>query len=166
MTTIVGYVDVTYADEYVKMHFVTTDALRLSWEGLDVLDKEVLLRRSFEALETLPFTGKKYCIGQPTAFPRWPNKEVPEAIKAAQVENAIALASSEATEDAAFYEKLWQYGVDSYSIGNLSEHVGSGSWGRGSPAAHGVISTKASTLIRPYISGSYSIGGIRYGKND
>ena len=39
----IGYVDVTYADEYVATHFLSTDDLRFAWEGLSAEDKEVLL---------------------------------------------------------------------------------------------------------------------------
>ena len=46
----IGYVDLAYADSYVAAHFLSTDELRETWEGLDEMDKEVLLRRSFESL--------------------------------------------------------------------------------------------------------------------
>lgn len=157
----IGYVDLAYADEYVSLHFLSTDDLRLSWEGLTDADKEVLLRRSFGAIETLKFTGMKTVPGQPYAFPRCPCTEVPEAIKAAQVENAISLSDSSTTEDATFYNKLWQWGVESYSIGNLSESISSGAWGRGSMAANGIVSTRASKLLQPFLSGSYVIRGDR-----
>ena len=157
----IGYVDVAYADTYIAEHFLSTNELRVNWEFLQEADKEVLLRRSFEAIEGLPFTGHKTDFSQPNAFPRCPSTEVPSAIKAAQVENAIALSDDNASEDAAFYEKLWQFGVESYSIGNLSEKTSSGAWGRGSTTAHGIISAKASQLLQPFISGSYRIGGCR-----
>ena len=157
----IGYVDLAYADEYVTLHFLSSDELRLNWESLDEFDKAVLLRRSFEAIESLSFTGRKNYFGQPNAFPRWPSKDVPEAIKAAQIENAISLSDSSAIEDASFYEKLWQFGVESYSIGNLSEKTSSGSWGSGSANANGIVSAKAIRLLKPYVSGSYNIRGSR-----
>lgn len=158
----IGYVDVAYADEYVSLHFLSTDELRLSWEELSEEDKEVLLRRSFESIESLKFVGVKASPGQLLAFPRFPSREVPDAIKAAQVENAVSLSDSEASEDAAFYERLWQFGVESYSIGNLSEHTSSGAWGRGSTTANGIVSAKAARLLQPFLSGSYSIRGECY----
>ncbi|MGN1230070.1 MAG: DnaT-like ssDNA-binding protein [Prevotella sp.] len=157
----IGYVDLAYADEYVALHFLSSDELRTSWEGLNDTDKEVLLRRSFEAIESLTLPGKKSCPDQPNAFPRWPDTVVPEAIKAAQVENAVSLSDSSASEDAAFYTKLWQYGVESYSIGNLSESTSTGAWGSGSVTAQGIISAKAARLLQPYLNGSYSIRGSR-----
>lgn len=157
-----SYVDVAYADEYVNTHFLSVDERRFNWEALDNNDKEVLLQRSFEAIECLPFVGRKTNPDQPNAFPRYPFEEVPEAVKYAQVENAITLSDSSASEDAAFYEKLWQYGVESYSIGNLSERTSSGAWGRNVTASSsGVISTKAINLLKPFLNGSYNIRGFR-----
>lgn len=157
-----SYVDVAYADEYVNTHFLSVDERRLNWEVLDNNDKEVLLQRSFEAIECLPFVGRKTNPDQPNAFPRYPFEEVPEAVKYAQVENAITLSDSSASEDAAFYEKLWQYGVESYSIGNLSERTSSGAWGRNVTASSsGVISAKAINLLKPFLNGSYNIRGFR-----
>lgn len=156
---VIGYVDLEYANEYVNLHFLSTDDIRFSWEGLPDEDKEVLLRKSFESIESLAFVGKKTCPAQPNAFPRYPATEVPEDIKAAQVENAVSLSDSSTSEDAVFYERLWQFGVESYSIGNLSEKTSSGAWGRGSTTANGIVSAKASRLLQPYISGSFRIRG-------
>lgn len=158
MSTI-GYVDVSYADLYVSTHFLSSDELRDAWEKLSVGDKEVLLLRSFEVIESLPYTGKKNSSTQETAFPRWPSTEVPNNIKAAQIENAIALSDVSNVEDAAFYEKLYQFGVESYTIGNLSEQIGSGSWGSGSNALQGIVSAKATRLLQPYLRGGFDIRG-------
>ena len=157
----IGYVDLAYADSYVAAHFLSTDELRETWEGLDEMDKEVLLRRSFESLESLPFSGRKANPKQPNAFPRCPYEEVPEAIKNAQVENAVSLSDSAASEDAAFYEKLWQYGVESYSIGNLSERTSQGTWGRNATTTAGLVSAKATQMLQPFVSGGYCIRGSR-----
>ena len=82
---------------------------------------------------------------------------MPNSVKAAQVENAIALSDDSTSEDAAFYEKLWQWGVESYSIGNLSERTSSGAWGRGSTTSYGIVSAKAARLLQPFMSGGYRI---------
>lgn len=159
-----AYVDVSYADEYISKHFLSTDELRIGWEELTEEDKEVLLQRSFEAIECLPFPGRKTDPKQTTAFPRCPYTEVPEAIKNAQVENAITLSDSSTSEDTAFYQKLWQFGVESYSIGNLSERTSSGAWGRGTGAgsvSSGIVSARATQLLQPFLSGSYDIRGTR-----
>lgn len=158
----IGYVDLTYADNYVATHYLSTDDLRTGWENLSEADKEVLLLKSFESIDRLPFTGRKTKCNQDKAFPRWPSDEVPDDIKAAQVENALSLSNADSLEDAAFYEKLWQYGVESYSIGNLSERTSSGSWGRGVAVAGGIVSAQASKILSRYISGSYSVRGRFY----
>ena len=158
----IGYVTVEEADEYVTTHFTSEDPLRESWEDLEGEDKEVLLRKSYETIESLPFSGHKTDPSQPNAFPRCPSTEVPKAIIAAQVENAVSMSDSQATEDAAYYGKLWQFGVESYSIGNLSEHVGQGSWGSAaSAAATGLVSATAMRLLKPFLQGSYRIRGGR-----
>ena len=156
------YVDVQYADDYVSTHFLSTDSIRLNWESLADEDKEILLKRSFESIECLPYVGRKSNPNQTTAFPRCPFDEVPEEVKNAQVENAVSLADSSTSEDVAFYEKLWQFGVESYSIGNLSEKTSSGTWGRSTGSvSSGIVSARATQMLQPYLRGGYSIRGSR-----
>lgn len=149
----IGYVDLEYANEYVSLHFLSEDDLRVSWESLYDTDKEVLLRQSLEAIETLRFTGAKSSPEQKLAFPRFPSNEVPELVKMAQVENAIALSDSTTTEESSFYERLYRFGVSSYSIGNLSESLGSGMV----DGLDAVVSSRALRLLKPLLSGGYSI---------
>lgn len=160
---LIGYVTLEQADEYVTTHFLSEDPVREAWEDLDEDDKSVLLLKSFETIETLPFTGRKTCAEQPNAFPRYPSESVPRAIMAAQIENAVASADSTTAEDAAHYGRLWQFGVQSYSIGNLTEHISEGAWSSGSTtsAATGIVSSNATRLLKPFLSGSYVIRGGR-----
>lgn len=153
--SLIGYVALEEADAYVNTHYLTTDNLRVSWFSLSDEDKVVLLTRSFQTIELLPFAGRKLDPSQSNAFPRWPHKEVPEAIKWAQVENAVAKSDASNEEDAQHYEKLWTYGVESYSIGNLTEHVSSGTYGLRGAQATGVTSATAERLLRPYLGGGY-----------
>lgn len=154
----IGYVTLLDADSYIAAHFISTDPLRIAWNTLGDPDKSVLLQRSFDALETLPFTGKKTSTSQLNAFPRCPTTEVPQAVKSAQIENALALNDPDNADDMAFYSKLWKYGVESYSIGNLSERVSTGSYGAATGVANGVVSSKAMLLLQPYLNGGYRIG--------
>lgn len=156
--SVIGYVTLEDADEYVVTHFLSTDDLRISWESLTETDKEVLLRQSLDILESLPFTGRKTNVDQPYAFPRYPLTEIPENVKSSQIEIAVTMSDSSTSSDAAFYEKLWQYGIESYSIGNLSESSSSGTWGR---EIAKVVSPKASRLLQPFLTGGYNIKGIR-----
>lgn len=151
----VGYVTVEESDEYVRTHYVSTDDLRKGWEALSSEDKAALLTKSFQAIELLPFTGRKLNPKQKTAFPRWPSEEVPERIKWAQIENALAKSNATTEEDAQYYERLWMYGIESYSIGNLSESTSKGSYGIGSAQATGINSVVAERLLRPFLGGGY-----------
>ena len=145
---LIGYVTLAEANEYVSTHYLSNDPLRTSWEDLFDEDQEVLLTQSFQALELLPFTGRKLNPEQHTAFPRWPYKEVPEAVKWAQIEHALARSDASAVEDERHYAHLRAQGVESYSIGNLSEQLGSSVSG---PR----VSAKAELLLRPYLGGGY-----------
>lgn len=151
----VGYVTVAEADEYVRTHYLKNDELFKTWFELDSDSKTVLLSRSFQVIELLPFAGRKLDPAQAAAFPRWPSKEVPDAIKWAQIENALARSDASNEEDAKFYERLWTYGVESYTIGNLSERTSSGTYGVGGAQSTGVVSAIANRLLRPYLGGGY-----------
>lgn len=153
--SLIGYVSLEEANEYISTHYLTTDALRLGWEALTEENRIILLTKSFQTIELLPFTGRKLNPDQSTVFPRWPCKEVPSAIKWAQIENALAKSDASNEEDAQHYEKLWTYGVESYSIGNLSEHVSAGSYGLRGAQATGVTSAIAERFLRPYLGGGY-----------
>ena len=152
---LIGYVTFQEAEDYIRSHYVCENELRRQWELTTVDDKVVLLNRSFQVLEMLPFAGRKLDPKQPNAFPRWPQKEVPVAIKWAQIENALAKSDTSNEEDAKFYERLWMYGVESYSIGNLSERTSTGSYSVGGARATGVTSAIADRLLRPYLGGGY-----------
>lgn len=161
MSDMIGYVTLEQANTYVATHYVSTDKLRLGWEQLSVEDKEVLLLRSFETIELLPFSGRKTDAGQLNAFPRWPSTEVPGAVQNAQIDNALSLSDASSAEEVEHYSRLWQFGVSSYSIGNLSEHISEGAWSSGSAtsASSGIVSTTATRLLKPYLAGSYRITG-------
>lgn len=152
---LIGYVTLQEADEYVNTHYMSTEEPRVGWISLSNEDKEALLTRSFQVLELLPFAGKKFDPKQTNAFPRWPYQEVPDAIKWAQIENAVAKSDASNEEDAKFYERLWMYGVESYSIGNLSERTSTGSYSVNGAQATGVTSAVADRLLRPYLGGGY-----------
>ena len=149
----IGYVTVAEANAYLAAHYSATDESLARWDELEDADKAVYLLRSAEALDALPYTGRRYALDQPFAFPRWPNSTVPAAVKAAQMENALKLSDVAATEDAALYEKMNLYGIKSYSIGNLSESLTPGAI-----AYSDVVSAKAMQLLKQYCTGGYGIG--------
>lgn len=93
-------------------------------------DAEALLRQGCALLESLNFKGRKVSSKQELSFPRYsppakPLDEVPNAIKNAQVEIALAFADKKTLEQHKFYEQLKAYGIKSYSMGSLSESFGS-----------------------------------------
>lgn len=153
----VGYVTLEEADTYVATHYVEDSDERTCWEDLDDSDKNVLLLVSYEAIERLPFPGRKTIASQDSSFPRYPSREIPKDIKYAQIENALALSDSTSSEDTKQYERLWNAGVSSYSIGNLSETIGQASAGLATLSQSGVDSPKAKKLLLPYLSGGYRI---------
>lgn len=152
-----GYVTLDEADTYVSDHYTSIETFRQGWESLENMDKAVLLRRSFQAIELLPFTGHKTCCDQPFAFPRWPSTEVPDSIKFAQIEQALVGADAETAEDARQYERMWQWGVSTYKIGNLSEHISRGIYGADALKKAGITSATASRLLAPFLQGGYDI---------
>lgn len=156
--SLVGYVTVAEASEYIQLRYPSTDEQRALWEALTESDQAVYLQKAFDALETLPFRGRKYSEEQENAFPRWPNTEVPKAIKYAQIENALTLSDDTTSEETGFYDKMWRFGISSYSIGRVSETSVDGSWGHSrADGASSLQSTKARTLVQPYLMGGFGI---------
>ena len=82
---VIGYVTVAEASEYIRTRYASTDELRQAWEAMGEADQAVYLQKSFDAINILPFRGRKYAAGQEAAFARWPDAEVPLAIKYAQI---------------------------------------------------------------------------------
>lgn len=143
----VGYVTVKEADTYVTTHYVSSDPLRDSWSQLTYDDKGILLLNSFKELESLPFHGRKYSLTQLTAFPRYPDPVVPQAVKDAQCAYAILMSDSSMREDISFYDRLRRVGVRSYRLGNMSETL------TDTPPTQEIA-----RLLAPYLRGGYRIG--------
>ena len=149
-----SYVTVQEADAYVNSHYLATDRARVYWSTLDDTSKSVLLQRAFERIERLPFTSRKASYKQTTQFPRYPLSTVPQAVKDANVVEAIH--SSSAFPEQAEQQAMRMRGVKSYSIGQLSEtfeHNRAG--GYGNPMD--MICVETLVLLRPYMSGGYRI---------
>lgn len=151
------YVTIAEANAYITAHYLSTDPLRIAWESLIDEYKQVLLTRSYDAIEMLPLRGRKASCDQQTAFPRWPDTAVPECVKSAQIENAIELGNP--SEEAGEYRRMRQLGVTEYKIGNLSEKLGGASADTSLMLSSGIVSFKAMQLLRPFLSGSFNIRG-------
>lgn len=155
-----GYVTIEEMDTYVAAHYTSDDALRVRWEALSESDKAVMLTKSFNDIEVLPFTGCKADKTQVTQFPRFGETEVSQSVKDAQMDNAIWLCDQSAKETENTYNTLWRFGVESYRIGNLSETSKGGAWGHSGGVISPLItifSSKAIKLLQGYLSGGYRI---------
>ena len=151
------YVTIAEADAYITAHYLSTDPLRVAWESQTDEYKQVLLTRSYDAIETLPLRGRKASCDQPGVFPRWPDTTVPECVKSAQIENALEMGNP--SEEAAEYMRMRQLGITEYKIGNLSEKLGGGSADSNLMLSSGIVSFRAMQLLRPFLSGPFNIRG-------
>ena len=110
------YATLAEANEYVKSYHSSTDPLRSAWEGLSDEDRQVLLNRAEQIIDSLPLKGRPLESGK--AFPREPFQEISmEKVKAATIEVALHGLDQEASERS----RLQRQGVKSYKIGDLSE---------------------------------------------
>ena len=90
--------------------------------------------------------GRKTTDNQALAFPRYPDTEVPEAVKEACCEEALALLERGNNQR----RKLQQEGVQSFTLGNMSESYAAG-------AGRGLLSQEAKELLRPWLLGGVNI---------
>ena len=144
MSIIVGensYIDIEGADEYFagRLH-----AER--WGETSDADKEIALRQATKEIDRQLLKGRKATDTQELAFPRYPDTEVPEAVKEACCEIALALLERGNSQR----RKLQQEGVQSLSLGNMSETYAPG-------AGRGLISQEAKELLRPWLLGGVNI---------
>ena len=152
-----SYNTVEQADAYIAGHYLSSDELAQQWSSLSEDDKQVLLTRAHDTIDALPITGRKASVDQPDAFPRCPDKEVPDAVKSAECELALSLSDESANESLNNYRKMVDYGIQSYSIGNFSETLLS--YSKNSiEIKYGLISSNAKQLLTPWLTGGFRIG--------
>lgn len=151
----IGYVTIAEANQYVETHYLSSSSERTSWQDLSPEDKDVLLMLSYESIETLPFSGRPTQVGQLKAFPREGSSSVPEAVKSAQCSNAVYMSDTSKRADSKFYDKLKSHGIQSYSIGNLSESILDL---KGDAAnASGIFCQEAIRYLQPFLRGGFRI---------
>lgn len=136
-----SYIDIDGADEYFagRLH-----AER--WGETSDADKEKALKQATRAIDRQLLRGRKTNPEQELAFPRYPDTEVPEAVKEACCEEALALLDRGDNQR----RKLQAEGVVSMSIGSLSETYAIGS-------GEGLLSQEAKELLRPWLLGAVNI---------
>ena len=143
------YATVVQANEYVKQYYSSTNPLRLAWEQLLEEDKQVLLNRAEQTIDSLPLKGCPTESGK--AFPRTPFQEISmQRALAATVELALHSLDEEASDRL----KLRRQGVKSYKIGDLSETFSDTAGGLGSTAQ--AISI-VSSFLSDWLGGGYEI---------
>ena len=136
-----SYVSLAEANEYFsnRLH---ADA----WVEASDADKEKALAMATKTIDRQRLNGRKTNPSQPLAFPRYPDAEIPQNVKEACCEEALAILESGNSQR----RKLQQEGVQSFSIGNLSETFAAG-------AGRGMLSQEAKELLQPWLIGAVNI---------
>ncbi len=136
-----SYIDIDGADEYFagRLHAE-------SWGETSDADKEKALKQATKEIDRQPLGGRKANSGQALAFPRYPDTEIPAAVKEACCEEALALLECGNSQR----RKLQQEGVQSFTLGNMSETYTPGS-------GKGLLSQEAKELLRPWLLGGVNI---------
>lgn len=177
MTITVGtdtYITLEDASTYLALHYIAADVQLVAWEALDDADQEIYLRNAMQAIENLPYPGRKQDVNQALNFPRYErilepvrrrydrysypysiiwleSGSVPDNVKFAQVEEALELASP---SNASAIKSRLGSGLNSFRIGNFSESIKGGSTGANTVSTR-LASIKAQNLLLPYQQGSF-----------
>ena len=136
-----SYCTIEYADEYFKNRLHAE-----SWGETSEADKEKALRQATKTIDRQLLRGRKTNPEQELAFPRHPDTEVPEAVKEACCEEALALLERGNSQR----RKLQQEGVQGFTLGNLSETYAPG-------AGRELLSQEAKELLRPWLLGAVNV---------
>jgi len=153
------YVSREYADEYITSRYKTNNEDRNRWRETPEEDKEILLISACDELNNLQWQGRTAVKGQAMAFPRLPfqygktDEIAPLRVKQAQVELALWLSDDTRQSKLSKRQELQSQGVESFSIGDLSESYGKGVGEKPAP----LLCSKVKALIAPYLSGGYDI---------
>ena len=136
-----SYCTIEYANEYFagRLHAE-------SWGQTDESTKEKALKQATKTIDRQPLRGRKTNPEQELAFPRHPDTEIPEAVKEACCEEALALLERGNSQR----HKLQQEGVQSFTLGNMSETYAPG-------AGRGLISQEAKEILRPWLLGAVNV---------
>lgn len=114
MEELIGYVSVAEANKYIENNYRREHPLNCIWQVLDNDQKKIYLKKSLIQLETLHYIGFPLRKYQTLKFPRtmrygatgsyihnpYPENiaTVPDAIKHAQIENALGIINDECLE--------------------------------------------------------------------
>lgn len=122
------YINVEEMLDYLRMNHLSTDPLRIQWEAMKKEDQMVLLRKSFQFLNSLPYTGRPASTSQAGAFPRAGSFTEQDLLKVkyAQAEQALAISDTVTAQETEDRKRLRRAGVVQYRLGDLSETFQSG----------------------------------------
>ena len=136
-----SYIDIAGANAYFagRLHAG-------SWGETDNSTKEAALKQATRTIDRQILKGRKTTDTQELAFPRYPDTEIPQAVKEACCEEALALFERGNSQR----RKLQQEGVQSFTLGNMSEAFSTG-------AGKGLLSQEAEELLRPWLLGAVNI---------
>lgn len=136
-----SYVDLNEANEYFSNRLHAE-----AWANATESDKRKALVMATKAIDRQPLKGRKTDDKQPLAFPRYPDTEIPQAVKEACCEEALTILERGNNQR----RKLQQEGVQSVTVGNVSETYKTG-------AGRGILSQEAKELLRPWLIGAVMI---------
>ena len=149
-TTITAYVTTEEAAAYFagRLHVDP-------WLDASDSDKQATLAMATRAIDRLTLKGRKTDPAQALAFPRYPDTEIPTAVKDACCEEALALLERGNSQR----RKLQAEGVMSVTVGSVSETYASvlGVGGRVVAIDRYLLSQEAKELLRPWLLGGVFI---------
>jgi len=152
-----SYIDITDADTYFATRYGAS-----AWAALSDETKDQLLITATQRIDALRLKGRKYVYTQTLNFPRYLDRNIeyqqdylydvnlntiPEVVKKATCEEALALLNTEATKR----RELQNQGVTSFTIGKLSETFS------GNVSSSSLLSVEAKNLLKSWIAGKVKI---------
>lgn len=152
------YITIEQANQYISNYYLSSDPLRIQWEAIEDADKEVLLRKAFVQINSLPYTGRPENNKQSLPFPRACNFTAQDMqnVQNAQAEQAIAISDSVTAQETVDRIKLRRAGVVQYTIGDLSEKFQTGLPSESNATFFG-LSEKAYKYLAKWLTGGYRV---------
>ena len=139
------YITLEEMNIYIDTHYISTDPLRSLWTyEYSEKDRTIFLHNAYIQLQQLPYV-------------RTPGAEALDALKAAQAEQALLLASSASSGSMDTNRSaLRRDGVIEYTIGDLTEKFAGGVMSDSAGNYFG-LSPKAFKYVANYLQGGYRI---------
>ncbi len=141
MATTTAYVTTTEAEDYFAGRLYAD-----TWHRAGTPTRGAALEMATRAIDRLTLKGRRADPEQTLAFPRHPEKEVPQAVKDACCEEALSLMDHGNSQR----KKLQDEGIVSVTIGSVSETYALGAGKR-------LLSQEARELLQPWLLGAVRI---------